>query len=591
MNAFRRARLVFWLIWRIDKGYYCLLLLGAFSQAGQVMSNVLLPRRLIDALMGVPGAGDPWRWVLTIALVNLLFVWLRKAVQRLRRVKESSVQMEVDKAFADKLMRLPYPTLEDPYYLDLKERASFAMRNQSAVGDLVDITVNNVSQLATVLGLILVMLQLGIGLLGGLLLCVALMLLIQMSFSRYQQRFFQEILPINRRYGYYVGLAFSDRPQKDLRLYGMAKMLGDRITAYNRHINEWYGRFFRRMGLFMGLFQVIIVLQTALAYGLVGLRTLQDGLGIGSLTMYVTAAISFSSAVITLGTNLVQAGQKLNYLSPFAELMDLPEEAELAGSARLDRVDSIVFDEVTFTYPKGDKLVLDRVSFEIRKGERVSIVGRNGAGKSTIVKLLCRLYTQDSGRILINCRDIADYDKVSFMRSIAAVFQDFQLFCFPICENITCEQTGADDARLRQVIDQVGLADKLASLPQGWQTPLGRAFDPDAVELSGGERQKVALARALYKDASLLVLDEPTSALDPLAEAEVYAQMDRMAGERTAIFISHRMSSSVFYDRILVLDEGRVQAFDTHQRLMADHQGLYYRLFQSQAAHYQLPES
>ena len=218
----------------------------------------------------------------------------------------------------------------------------------------------------------------------------------------------------------------------------------------------------------------------------------------------------------------------------------------------------------------------------------VALFGRSGAGKSTIVKLLCRLYEPDSGRILINGRDIREYDLASYLKQLAAVFQDFKLFHFSIEENITCAPAGQNPGLFRKVVEEAGIREAIDALPQGQATFFGKAFDETATEFSGGQAQKVALARALYKDASFLVLDEPTSALDPVAEAGIYEQMNRMAGERTVIFISHRMSSSVFCDRILVLDEGRVQAFDTHKALLADSGGLYARLFAAQAEHYRL---
>ena len=233
----------------------------------------------------------------------------------------------------------------------------------------------------------------------------------------------------------------------------------------------------------------------------------------------------------------------------------------------------------------GALTIVDHVSFSLEEGDWLMLVGPNGAGKSTIVKLLCRLYEPTAGRILINGRDIRDYNKAALQQAMAAVFQDFRLFNFTIAENVACRDVAGLDPRLEQVIRETGLEQKMAELPLHLQTPLGKMYHQDAVELSGGQEQKLALARALYKDASLLILDEPTSALDPLAEAEVYEQMHRMAGERTAIFISHRMSSSLFCDRILLLEQGCLKAFDSHHKLMQQ-EPIYRELFEAQAAHY-----
>ena len=587
MSGLRRLKAVFRLVYKADRGYFLLLLLSALSHSGRALFNVAMPKLLIDALMGVPGAGDPASWAALIAAGNLLFTLLIRTAARVQDLKEQSLAMEIDRAFSEKLMGIPYWMLEDPHYLDLKERASFAMRNQGVVRQLVVQAVSSLNHLLTVAGLVALMLQLGLVLVLSLAATVALLLAIQAGFSRYQQRFFGELLPVNRRYGYYINLCFRSEPQKDFRLFVMQDLLGETITRYNRSVNTWYAAFFRKMGLAMGLFQAVTVLQAALAWAFVGMKTLKGSVGIGSLTLYVSAAVGFSTSVIALGSAVIDVARMLHYLEPFVELMELPAERDGGGGRTLRKVESIRFEEVSFTYPKIDDRVLDRVSFDIRGGERVSIVGRNGAGKSTIVKLLCCLYAPDSGRILINGADLREYDRQSLLKGIAAVFQDFKLFYLSVGDNITCGQP-EDRERLEAVVREVGLESKVASLPRGLSTPLGKAFEEGAVELSGGERQKAALARALYKNAPLLILDEPTSALDPLAEAEVYGQMDRMAGDNTALFISHRMSSSVFCDRILVLDEGRVQAFDTHAALMKDEDGLYARLFRSQAEHYRL---
>jgi ATP-binding cassette subfamily B protein/ATP-binding cassette subfamily C protein len=230
--------------------------------------------------------------------------------------------------------------------------------------------------------------------------------------------------------------------------------------------------------------------------------------------------------------------------------------------------------------------VLRNVSFKIKGGEKISIVGLNGAGKTTLIKLLCRLYKPDSGTIRINGTDIFEYDYESYIARIAAVFQDFRLFAFGIDENITCKQSGTDENHIDELLTQVGLKEKIDSLQDGVKTMLGKAYSPEGVELSGGESQKVAIARALYKNASLIILDEPTSALDPLAEADIYANFNKLVGDKTAFYISHRMSSSVFCDRILILQDGMVADFDTHAALMAKKDSLYFKLFNSQAENY-----
>lgn len=588
MKHSKKIKLVMGLVWSISPAYFFLLLCNSLVFSGQILGNVILPRFLIDELTGGMEQDKLIFWVGAIIANNLLFAFLKKTLKRLLNVREKEVYWQIERAFARKIMSVEYWNLEDPHYLDLKERASFAMQNQSAVSNLINYTIDFLNQAITVIGLVAVILQLSWILIVTLFVTILIMILIQASFAGYQQKFFGEILPINRKYGYYADLFFEKTGHKDFRLFDMRKMLGDTLTSYNQEINTWFASLFRRMGVFFGLFQVVAVFQTVFAYGFVGARTLDGSIGIGALTMYVSAAINFSSSIMKLGQSVVTIFQMLGYLEPFVELMHVPDEAQCSGTKVIDKVRSIRFENVTFSYPKSDKKVLDDISFEIKNGEKVSIVGLNGAGKSTVVKLLCRLYHPDAGKIYINDTDIFEYEHTSYLACIAAVFQDYKLFNFSIQENITCKPAAEEDEKAYRILEEVELKDKVDSLSNGIRTLFGKEYDTEGVEFSGGQAQKVAIARALYKDASLVILDEPTSALDPLAEAEIYENFNNMVGDKTAIYISHRMSSSVFCDRILVINNGHIEAYDTHKKLMENAEGLYYKLFNSQAENYRV---
>lgn len=588
MKNSEKIKTVVKLVWNISPVYFFLLIFNSLVYSGQILGNVILPKFLINELMGSKDKNKLIFWVCAIAGCNLIFSFLKKTLKRLLDVKEKEVYWQIERAFARKIMSVEYWHLEDPHYLDLKERASFAMQNQGAVSNLINNTISLLNYTITVIGLVTVMLRLSWILVVTLFVSVLIILLMQSSFSNYQQKFFAELIPVNRKFGYYANLVYENAGHKDFRLYNMQNMITDTVISYNKEINRWFTRFYRRLGLSMGLFQIVVVFQTVFAYGFVGAQTLGGSIGIGDLTMYVSSAINFSSSIIALGQAVVIIFQMLGYLEPLVELLKVPDEAEQTGTRILDRVRSIRFENVTFFYPKTDKKVLDNISFEIREGEKISIVGLNGAGKSTIVKLLCRLYHPDSGTIYINDRDIFEYEHKSYLAAIAAVFQDFKLFNFSIQENITCKPVGIDNEKVEKIIGEVGIKDKIESLPDGIKTLFGKEYDTEGVEFSGGQAQKIAIARALYKDASMVIMDEPTSALDPMAEAEIYENFNRMVGNKTAIYISHRMSSSVFCDRILVINNGRIEAYDTHKNLMENKDGLYYRLFNSQAVNYRV---
>ena len=586
MKASKKISLVVSLVWKLKPVYFITLFLNSLAFSGHILTNVIFPKYLIEELMGNQDRTMLISWILVIVLGNAFFTLTKKTLKRLLDVQEKDLFWQIERAFSEKIMSIEYRYLEDPYYLDLKERATFAMRNQSSLSRLINTAVTFINQVVTVLGLIALMLNLSWVLVVSLLFTVFLTLVIQAMFSKYQLKFFSELLPVNRRYGYYIQLTFDKLIHKDSRIFNMTDMLRDIIIKYNLQINKWFGKFYRRMGLYLGLFQVVVVLQTVLAYGYVGARTLAGDITIGDLTMYVSAAVGFSSAVIALGEAVIDIMQVLGYLEPFVELMEIPLAENDKGSESIDIIESIEFENVSFKYPKTDRLILDDISFVIEKGQKISIVGLNGAGKSTIVKLICRLYKPDSGKILINKKDIHEYSYKEYLSCISAVFQDYKLFNFSIQENISCKDISEDDPKVKNILDMVSMSKKIESLPNGVKSLFGKEYDEEGVEFSIGQSQKIAIARALYKGSGFVILDEPTSALDPIAEAEIYENFNDLVGDKTAIYISHRMSSSVFCDKILVINEGKIEAFDTHKNLLKDENSLYSKLFTSQAVNY-----
>ena len=245
---------------------------------------------------------------------------------------------------------------------------------------------------------------------------------------------------------------------------------------------------------------------------------------------------------------------------------------------------SLKFENVHFTYPGTDNEILKGISFEINKDEKVSIVGLNGAGKTTIVKLISRFYKPTEGVIYWNGIDIHSYEYESYIKEISAVFQDFKLFALTISENIDLDEKNPD--YIKSCLYDVGLKEKINSLPNKENSYLSKVYSEEGIDLSGGQKQKIAIARAMYKQSSLAILDEPTSALDPLSEAEIYKNFNDLVKDKTTIYISHRMSSSIFCDRIIVIDDGLVSNIDTHHNLMANKDSLYYQLFNSQSNYY-----
>lgn len=581
------------LAWAVSPAYMLLLLLQSVAGATKTLLNVILPMLLVNELTG---GKQPEQLILFAGLIvanNVGMTLLDNILNRFCSVLQIKSSNEMMKLMSEKVMNLEYSYLENPKYLDLKERAVFAINNQGAISQMTTMIFQTLSQALTMTGLIAILATLGPVLIVALIVGTLLMLWIYSGVSKLQMNVMQEIIPINRRYGYYMNLSTEKDAQKDIRLYDMSDMITGRILQFSEDTCDMFEKMQIKTGKALGQMGAVSEGIAAFSYAYVGVRTLSDFFGprlsLGALTMYVSATINVSNMVLSLGESVIGMLQFLGFLDPYMEFMSLAEETkQIGGMTFTGDVETIEFKNVTFTYPNAEKPVLKNVSFSVKKGEKISIVGLNGAGKSTLVKLICRMYQADSGEILVNGKNIYEYDYLSYMNTISAVFQDYRLFNFTIAENISCQAQNADKERIENLVEEVGLKEKMAELPQGIFSRFGKDYDQEGIELSGGQGQKIAIARALYKKASMVILDEPASALDPIAEAEIYEKFNSLVEDKTAIYISHRMSSSVFCDKILIIDGGTVADYDTHENLMKKTESLYYKLFQSQADNYRV---
>ena len=273
------------------------------------------------------------------------------------------------------------------------------------------------------------------------------------------------------------------------------------------------------------------------------------------------------------------------YYEDLDAYLHLPQKLRESGTGPVAaKTHTIEFQNVGFRYPGQENWALRGVNLTLRPGEKLAVVGENGAGKSTFVKLLCRLYDPTEGRILLDGVDIREYDYDGYMAQFSTVFQDYRLFSMSLRDNVALALP-ADDHRVELLLRQVGMGPRLDSLPKGIHTHVSKLFEEDGFEPSGGEGQKIALARALYREAPVVVLDEPAAALDPRAEYELYRQFAALVAGKSAVYISHRMSSARFCDRVAVFAKGRLTELDTHDDLMA-RGGEYAQLFALQAQYY-----
>lgn len=320
-------------------------------------------------------------------------------------------------------------------------------------------------------------------------------------------------------------------------------------------------------------------------YLLAGKMAMQGAIGTGSILLMYAAVTMVLEALSQIAQIITDLRNNNEHLIKFFQYMDLPEaDGEMVNDCELT-LEELEVKNVSFCYPESDTYVLKDVNLKLHAGDKLAIVGENGSGKTTLIKLICRLYQPSEGKILLNGKDITDIPFERYIACIATVFQDFSLFPFSLGENVAASRD-YDAARVEEALAKAGLEGKLLQLKNGVRQPIFSDFDENGTDLSGGEQQKVAIARAVYKDAKLMVLDEPTAALDPYAEYEIYKNFSEITENKTLISISHRLSSCRMCDRILVLGEGKVLQEGAHEELVKDLDGKYYALWSAQAQYY-----
>lgn len=384
----------------------------------------------------------------------------------------------------------------------------------------------------------------------------------------------------------------SDYPLgKDIRIFKMQDMI-EKSGAQARDNIEHVQKNAIRKGLkiFVGelLSQNIFIFA---AYFFVGMKAVYGMISVGDVAMYSGAIILLQREVSDLFGIWIELKTHNTYLKSYTELMEIPNEkyeGTIPVEKRMDHEYELEFRNVSFHYPNSDRLILKNISFKLNTGKKLAIVGANGAGKTTFIKLLCRLYDPTEGQILLNGIDIRKYDYDEYIRLFSIVFQDYKIFSFSVAENVAAGPE-YDSERVIECLKEAGIYERVSQMKHGIESRLlkdQQDGDEEGIEISGGEKQKIALARALYRDAPLVILDEPTSALDPIAEQDIYQRFNDMVSDKTAIFISHRMSSCRFCDEVVVFDDGEIVETGTHEELVEDSNGVYHKMWKAQAQYY-----
>ena len=587
------------LLFSLSKAHTICRMLASVIGAVLLYVPIYFSARLLDRLYEGSGAGVLALYVLLtvgiVFLLSLVHTWLSSR----RRMAGTEMYRNENWKYSEKALRMAYEAIEDRDVALLRNRIQKETQTGYNIFQLfssLEQIVGNATKIGMSLGLTAsffmlkaISLPAKVALVGGLALTILCKIVTTKRVAELDNRYYGECVHWNM-----VGEKFNEylddyHSGKDIRIYGMAEGL----LAYNMAWNRENCRKEHRRNMGQAKVQLVnVVMSRILQFGVYLLllsTALGGGVSVGSIAKYVSCIMLLLEAASGLVYNLQKAIVNQEYMKRFFSYFDIPYhmyQGSLSVEKRDDTDYNGEFRDVSFRYPHTREYALRHVNLKFKVGEKLAVVGMNGSGKTTFIKLMCRLYDPTEGEILLNGVNIKKYDYDEYMSIFSVVFQDFRLFSFTLGQNVAAG-TVYDQARVRQCLDQAGFGERLKSMDRGLDTYLYKDCDENGVEISGGEAQKIALARALYKDAPFVILDEPTAALDPISEYEVFSRFNEIAKDKTAIYISHRLASCRFCDKIAVFDRGQVVQTGGHGELLSQEDGKYYELWHAQAQYYE----
>lgn len=581
-------------ILKYKKSLLVLILIASISSSAMKYIWTFIGKYIIDLIQrsietNTNGLNPLLKLITLTSLVELLAIAVNSQVSNKQWYRCIYVRMMIIKERIAKALTLNYQQLESSDTLDLMQKAMNATNNES---DGVEGMIHSISDELISLTSVLVGIGIIITLNPLLILVIFVLITIQFLFMNYIQKkdkieTWDKLAPFWRKI-YYVEQKTQDFSYgKDIRLYNMNSWLKnkqqDLYKTKHEHIvkskNYWIAN--STFALFINL------IRSAIIYSWLIYSVIEKGMSIGNVLLYIGSIETFSSSLLNFFWKISQFKKQSLQVDDFRSFMDL-ENLENKDAIPLPKFDkwTFTFENVSFKYPNQENYSLKNINLTIPSGEKLAIVGLNGAGKTTFVKLLLRLYDVTEGRILLNGVDVKNYQKDDYFKIFSPIFQDVQIFAFPLCENVSMSEPEITDCKLAEdYLRSAGLGEKIDSLPKGVHTELLKVIEEDGIDLSGGEKQKLALARALYKNAPIVVLDEPTAALDALAEYHLYQNFNKMIGKKSAVYISHRLSSTRFCDKVAMFMNGNLVEYGTHESLLQK-KGEYAHMFEVQAQYY-----
>lgn len=573
------------------KSVFPLCIVLALLSAGKSVAELLIAPAILNKIELSASLGSVVFTIAAFALVLMLLSGLRSYVDTNAlfgriAVRSQGIYLSISRKYAE----TSYPNLLNTDFLALGEKASAACAGNSESSEAIWTTLTDL--MTSCIGFVVYL-----ALLTNLNLWLAALVAATTAVSYFASKRINEWgylhrseeLELTKRIEYADKIATSREFAKDIRMFGLRGWLEDLWGSTMRLYSAFCAKRERKY-IWANIIDIVLTfLRNGIAYAfLIGI-TVKNGLPASQFLLYFAALSGFAQWVVEILDKLSVMHKQSLDISTIREFLDWDEPFDLNGGERIafepNKQYEIRLDDVSFRYPKADKDTLSHINLTVHPGEKLAIVGLNGAGKTTLVKLVCGFLDPTEGRILLNGEDIRKFNRNDYYALFSAVFQEFSVLDVTVKENVAQCVDGIDETRVWQCIDKAGLTEKIQSLPKGIETHLGRRVFKDGVEFSGGQTQRLMLARALYKNAPILVLDEPTAALDPIAENDIYQKYNDMTHGRTSFFISHRLASTRFCDRIIFVDSGKIAEEGTHDELLKNGGGYAY-LFEVQSKYY-----